>query len=259
MKFGGNFFSKKDEDNSALNKEEKKKSKKDDEKPKKDSGDKFKKDDKHEKKNPPFSKKDDMDYETIRIQDVPPTDPIISGKKPETFVFYPTFTKKSLSIILIEDTLDVVNESQKILRFCKTRITTDLICVIRYGENFTETPFLSKFSFNDKNFFCTNNAGEKGCLSDVLIEVEKIVSDFYDKQKDIDSRKVTINKIDIIGFGTCKDNCSKTPKEEAAKAFSSVNKHAKVATKYFTLTDESMIDAAEYGFHSIASISKNYN
>ena len=78
------------------------------------------------------------------------------------------------------------------------------------------------------------------------------------KIEEKETERVRINKIDVIGIGNCKDNGSKISKEQALRYFQKVANLHGVTTKYFCLSENSFIDAAEIGLHSIGAIFRKY-
>ena len=175
------------------------------------------------------------------------------------FVYQPTLSKK-LNIILIENTNEVAKENDKLIKIIKNFVNdSDLVSIIHYGSE-TEKIQICEFSkLKDEDFCCSENIGENACLYDTLVEVEKFVSEKFMKVEEINSKKFKIESIDIIGIGRCFDNCSKNSKELGINSFAKISKNAtKILTKYFCLTEEFFLEAAEVGFRSIGSISRNY-
>ena len=78
------------------------------------------------------------------------------------------------------------------------------------------------------------------------------------KIEEKETERVRINEIHIIGIGNCKENGSKISKEVALKYFKRVVNKKNVTTKYFCLSENSFVNAAEVGFHSIGAIYRKY-
>ena len=95
-------------------------------------------------------------------------------------------------------------------------------------------------------------------MFDALVELEFLVSNSYMKLEEKENEDILIDNIEVIGIGTCTDNCSKVSKEVAIDCFCKVARKPGITTKYFCLTDETFTQAAEIGFHSIGAIFKNY-
>ena len=93
---------------------------------------------------------------------------------------------------------------------------------------------------------------------DAISEATKIVSDLYGKIKEVNKVTTKVTSIEICGIGTCKDNCSKTSKDDGIKSFCKMLNDTRIKSKYFCLNESSFFDAAETGFRSIGSISRSY-
>ena len=188
-----------------------------------------------------------------------------TGKKvKEPYVYVPRIAEKKLIILLVEDTVKMSKENDSIVKLSKICNGTDWIYVIHYGKEVKVKKIeLKKFfkkeeEINPDDLKCSENATEDACLWDALSEVNKIVSDLYGKVKEIDKVTTKVTSIEIIGIGTCKDNCSKTSEEDGIKSFCKTLKDNRIKSKYFCLNESCFLNAAEAGFRSIGSISKDY-
>lgn len=171
---------------------------------------------------------------------------------------YKRLVNKKLTIILLENTATVAKQKDKVLQIVNNFVRSDLICIINYGSSVNASEVLDVHNGKDLTIMYDESAGEEACLYDALIELEKIVSSQYLITKETEHERISIESIDIIGIGTCRDNCSTTPKDEAINKFYLMSLKSKVVTKYYCLTDEFFIGAAEIGFHSIGAISQAY-
>lgn len=188
------------------------------------------------------------------------------GKKTETknvtpvyqTSYIPPIIDKKLSIILIENTVDVAKENDKLIKIIKKLVPTGLISIIHYGEDIRKTEICESYKFKEENFQCRKEVGETACLYDALVILHKLVTEEYMVVKKVNYRETRINEIEIIGIGTCKDNGSKNPKSVGINCFSDITKKPRISTKYFCLTENSFLDAAEIGFHSIGAVNLNY-
>ena len=188
---------------------------------------------------------------------------VVVDKKGETkkekpiYVYKPSVDQK-LSIILIENTAEVAKENDKLIKIIKKLVPTGLISIIHYGKDIRKSEISEMFKLKDTDFQCSENVGEEACLSDALVILHKLVTEEYMVVKEEKFRRTKVNEIEIIGIGTCKDNCSKNPKSVGINCFCDIAKKPKIVTKYFCLTEDSFLEAAEIGFHSIGAINTNY-
>lgn len=164
--------------------------------------------------------------------------------------------EKQLTIILLENTTEVAKVNDLLKKIIQSSVTSGLVCIISYGESVYKSEIvdyteLASIKYNE-------NLSQETCLFDALVELETTVSNNYMRIKENEKDRTRITNIEIIGIGTCKDDCSKVKKEEGIACFCKVLSKPKVTTKYFCLTDESFIEAAEIGFHSIGAIFRNY-
>lgn len=171
---------------------------------------------------------------------------------------YKRLVEKKLSIILIEDTTLVSQEKEKLVQIIKGLVTEGKACIITYGEDVKQSEVFDVLPNGGIPFPVNENIGDTACLYDALIETSKLVFGKHNKTEETDTQRVMISDIDIIGIGTCKDNGSKVAKETALNVFYKVVSKHRVMTKYFCLTEESFMDAAEVGFRSIGAIFRNY-
>lgn len=189
--------------------------------------------------------------------------PVVVDKKGETkkekpvYVYKPSVDQK-LSIILIENTAEVAKENDKLIKIIKKLVPTGLVSIIHYGKDIRKSEISEMLKLKDADFQCSEDAGDDACLSDALVILHKLVTEEYMVFKEETFRRTRVNDIEIIGIGTCKDNCSKNPKSVGINCFCDIAKKPKIVTKYFCLTEESFLEAAEIGFHSIGAINVNY-
>lgn len=171
---------------------------------------------------------------------------------------YKKLVNKKLNIVLIESTALVSKEKEKVMQIVNRFLNSDLLCVINYGETVGLSEILEVKEPDKMNISFAETEQEKTCLYDALVEIEKLVSSKYLVTEEKERERVSINQIEIIGIGTCRDNCSTATKENALEAFFKICLKSNIATKYYCLTDEYVMNAAEIGFHSIGSISIAY-
>lgn len=169
---------------------------------------------------------------------------------------YKRLVDKKLTIILLENTTEVAKINDMLKKIIQSSVTSGLICIISYGDCVNKSEILS--DFNDVDFSYNEHPSNKTCLFDALVELESLVSENYMNITEKEKERIRINNIEVIGIGTCKDNCSKAEKKEGIDCFNKVVIRPQVTTKYFCITEESFMNAAEIGFHSIGAIFRNY-
>lgn len=177
---------------------------------------------------------------------------------PQRAFFFKRLVSKKLTILLVENTSKVANEKEILTKIIKSLVTDGLVSVIYYGSSVNQTEIVDFFAFNNSMFWCDNNTSDMACLYDALVKLEDIVSKKYMVVEENETEKVRIDKIEVIGIGTCKDNCSITSKEKGIDCFCQILNKPNITTKYFCLTEETFMDAAEIGFRSIGAILRNY-
>ncbi len=166
--------------------------------------------------------------------------------------------QKELTIILLENTTTVGKEKENVLKIVQSFTNTDLMCIINYGTTVRQGKIFDVPASSVPVISYNEMTGEKACLFDALIQVEKIVKSKYSSIEDNAKERVKINNIQIIGIGTCRDNASVASKEEALSSFYETTSKTKVTSKYFCISDKYFTSAAEIGFHSIGAISRNF-
>lgn len=169
---------------------------------------------------------------------------------------YKRLVYKKLTIILLENTTKTAKINDILNKIIQSSITSGLICIISYGESVSKSEILS--DFNDVDFSYNEHSNNKTCLFDALVQLESLVSKNYMNITEKEKERIRINNIEVIGIGTCTDNCSKAEKKEGIDCFCKVVSKSQVTTKYFCITEESFMNAAEIGFHSIGAIFRNY-
>lgn len=180
---------------------------------------------------------------------------------PTTTSFFKKFKKlvdTKLTILLIESSSQVANENEMLMKIIKSLVTTGKVCFINYGTDVIKSDIFNVTDISDIILPASDLLNDNKCLFDALIELEKLVSQKHMSIEETDTVREMINEIEIIGIGTCKDNGSKTSKEDALNAFYRAVSLSHVSSKYFCLTEENFIEAAEIGFHSIGAIFRNY-
>lgn len=189
--------------------------------------------------------------------------PLVGGVNTFTKSFLPKtvykrLVNKKLTIILVENTATVAGQKDKVLQIVENFVRSDLLCIINYGATVNASEILDVSNRKDLTIMYDESAGEESHLYDALIELEKIVSDKYLKTEEKETERVSIDSVDVIGIGTCRDTGSTASKEDALDKFHLLSLKSKVVTKYYCLTDAYFIGAAEIGFHSIGAISNTY-
>ena len=163
-----------------------------------------------------------------------------------------------LTIILVENTEEVVKEKDKLEAFVKKLDTNGYIIVLNYGRVVRESKMVEVKNFDCGGLVYEEFAGNSACLFDAIIALEGVVEKNYKKVEELKNKRKRIKSIDIVAIGRCVDNCSITSIEIAQESFSTIAKYRDVTTKYFGLSEECFIRAATIGFHSIGAIVRNY-
>lgn len=171
-------------------------------------------------------------------------------------IAYKERVRKDVTILLIENTANTIKEKENLLKIAKNFVTTGLICIINYGKETKMSKVFEASSFENKICFNPEEMNNETCLFDALVELEALLSKMYIIENS--TQKIIAKDVTIIGIGTCKDSCSKASKEEGIDAFCKVIKKSQATTKYFCITEDYFLDAAEIGFSSIGAISKKY-
>lgn len=184
--------------------------------------------------------------------------------KKEPFVYKPRIMEKKAIILLIENTAEMAKENDSIIKLSEICKDTDWLYIIHYGKEVVtqkiefDKLFKKKDDINMEALKCSEDASEEVCFIDAISEVTNIVSDLYGKIKEINKVTTKVTSIEIIGIGTCKDNCSKTSKDDGIKSFCKMLNDTRIKSKYFCLNESSFFDAAETGFRSIGAINRSY-
>lgn len=174
------------------------------------------------------------------------------------FVYKRLVTKK-LTILLLETTAEVAVEKENLIKIFKSLVTSGMLVIINYGSYVTVSKTFDVSNFNNyTDFSYYEVTGNEACLYDALVELKDIVSKMYMRMEETEKEKILIKNIEIIGIGTCKDNHSKVSKEIGIDCFTTATSKPDIVTKYFCITDDNFINAAEIGFRSIGAISKKY-
>lgn len=176
----------------------------------------------------------------------------------KTLAPYKPIREKKLTILLIENTIQVAAQKQDVEKIVDGLVKDGLVRIIYYGATVEKTGAFKAEDVRYKELLLEEKVGEEACLYDALLVVGSLVNKSYMAIEESVREKIRINSIEILGIGTCKDNGSKCTKSIAAENFSRVAKKFGIITKYFCLTEESLVLAAEMGFRSIGSISKTY-
>ncbi len=171
---------------------------------------------------------------------------------------YKRLVEKKLTVILIENTDETVNIKDILVKIIKSTVSYGLICVIKYGNCIRQSNIMDVASFNDSSLLSGDNEQNTVCLYDALKALEDLVNKEYMVTHEKEFERERVNQIEVIGIGTCKDNCSVVSREVGIESFCNVAKKPNITTKYFCITEESFVNAAEIGFHSIGAISRNY-
>ncbi|OKZ77132.1 MAG: hypothetical protein BHW01_05815 [Clostridium sp. 27_14] len=160
----------------------------------------------------------------------------------------PRLESKKVTIMLLENTPFM--KQLKIERIA-TNISSDpdqLVTIVRYGENIETT------TYNEKdNIIFDDKEPEKILFYDSLVEVSELVKRLYTEQK-----MFRIISVELICIGNCEDKESKKSKETAIKELNEIIQKYDIKNKYYCLSENEYLEAAEIGFHLIGSITTPY-
>lgn len=169
---------------------------------------------------------------------------------------FPKVTKKKLTIVLLENTKKSIEEKATILKIIHRLVSTDLICVITYGDDVNVYKVKKVSEFSDEKLLDMDNVTENACcLYDALITLNKVVTIAYKRElnEDFGIDRYKIDSIDIIGIGSGLNVGSKTKIEEAIKCFDKILEKKDIDTKYFCFSEDTFKDVALLGFRSIGA------
>lgn len=171
---------------------------------------------------------------------------------------YKRLVNKKLTIILVENTTEVAKEKEMVLQIINSFVKSDLVCIINYSDTVQQSEIIDISTLAKQNVVYGEKMGDKACLFDALGVLNQLVQSKYLITEEKEKEKVRIDHIEIIGIGTCTDNGSKASKEDALNNFFLATSKVEVLTKYFCLTEDYFLNAAEIGFHSIGSMNRTY-
>lgn len=181
----------------------------------------------------------------------------ISKAAPFTLPPYKPTIEKKLTILLIENTLEMAKKVST-LNNVRGAIKDGLVCSIYYGGIVWQSAIVDVTAIEDIPLFIKDELGEEACLYDALIHVASLVTQKYQSVEENNDNKVMINTIEIIGVGSCRDTTSSVQKDFAINCFTKVAQKPQVLSKYYCFKEKDFIEAAQIGFRSIGAISKNY-
>jgi hypothetical protein len=139
---------------------------------------------------------------------------------------YLRITDKKLTIILLENTQEAIDNKSTILKIIHRLNISDFVSVISYG-------------------------------SKVRVSEVSQVCEFDDEKFERKFEKFRINTIDIIGIGSGTDEGSEATLEEAVNCFSNILAKSGIETKYFCFAETMFVEPAAIGFHSIGAFPKS--
>lgn len=202
------------------------------------------------------TKSDTVQKEQPTVATTPYTTFPVAGGVP-SYVYKPLVDEK-LTILLVENTSEVAKELPTIIKIINGIVKQGVVCIINYGSKYKQSVIMPVSKINSREILISTDLGENACLYDALVMVEFLVSQKLLSIEEKEKQRVKISNIDVIGFGTCKEQGSKVLKEFAISAFARITDNNRVVTKYFCLTEANFLQVAEVGFHSIGSMSRNY-
>lgn len=163
-----------------------------------------------------------------------------------------------LTFILIENSAEVLKEKDKLEQIVASLVRTGYVYVINYGSDVRTSELLEAKSLDYSKLLYQEDMGDKACLFDALIALERMVKESYKGIDELKEKHENVDSIDIIGIGRCIDNGSIVSDKVGIEIFSNMSKRHNLMTKYFCLSEENFINAATIGFRSIGSFARNY-
>lgn len=181
------------------------------------------------------------------------------AKKPTPkFAYKPTVYEK-LTIILIENTEDVLREQENVLKIVKGLVKSGYVYIINYGSIIRKSEMIDVSTYDYSDLLYAEDAKSDSRLYDALFALKTLIYEKRYRTIENQNNKIMFNDFEIIGIGKCINNVNSTiSKEEALAYFCKVATLPDVKTKYFCLTEDSFIEAATVGFRSIGAIYRNY-
>lgn len=199
----------------------------------------------------PNNEKDNSDPMEFVIED----EDLRAKKKP---LFKPTVDQK-LTILLIENSTEMEKEKDKLVQIVKSLTTSEgYFSIINYGSTVRQTEPMSWSKIDLNKLLNAEDISDNKCLYEALLPLEDMVFAYNKKLIEEEDRKLFIDRIDIIGIGSCTDVGSKVSKTVATACFARTVRISSVSTKYFCFSDATFVDAASIGFRSIGAINRNY-
>lgn len=198
--------------------------------------------------------KETLHDETLKLEQQNP----VVKLEPIKVVRYKPTVDKTLVVLLVEETSNLLRFSNSIYKILDNISIENYLCIIRYGidVNVSDIDIKSKFDketlkirFNTKN--------DKRCLYDALSKLSSIVSENLGEIIETETTRYMINKVEVIGIGTCCDDLSDISKEAVTLLFDQVLEK-NVRTRYFCTDEMYMQNAAELGFRAVACFNKKF-
>ena len=179
--------------------------------------------------------------------------------------FKPTYDVK-LTILLIENSSEMAKQKDKLTQIVKNLVVCDknsfstygFVTIINYGARVRKTELIRRASLNFDELLYYKDLSDNTCFHTAIFDLEDIVCKYNKKLIEEEMKKFFIRNIEVIGIGSCVDNCTKISKDIAISSFNRVARLSNVTTKYFCFTDSTFVEAATIGFHSIGAINRNY-
>ncbi len=207
-----------------------------------------------EVKNKENSNKDNIEHNEKIKEVYYPTDERTTPK----FIYKRTVYRK-LTIILIENTLEVIKQKDVIVKIVDNIISkAQLISIINYSNSVMKHSVIDVSTLPAVDFKYLEGTENKACLYDAIQEMKDMISKYRQIAIEDEYQKIEVNRIEIIAIGTCKDNCSKVSKETTIESFNNIISMPNISCKCFCLKEANFINAAEIGFHSIGAICREY-
>lgn len=173
--------------------------------------------------------------------------------------------KKSMVAILLEDSKETAkykNIIEKIIRNIilkdDNNMPKDIIYILKYNNNVVEFVYKNIKEINFNHLFSKNYENDKCCLDDAIVKLSEIINKEYCKKKETEKEIIYYESAEIIGIGRCIDTNENTLETISILLFSKIANRENINTKYYSISNECMVNAAKYGFRSIGSMNHSF-
>ena len=156
-----------------------------------------------------------------------------SDTEPYQYKLWKREVKQKLTIVLIEDTIKAREDISILQRIIRKLPTNGRVCVISYNDKVTTSACAKMFSFEIEDVLLKPGTSNERCWYDALMAAADVITANYLKTEENEKEIIEINKIELVGVGSCTDTCSVTERKVALEKFSKALKAANITGNYF--------------------------